>query len=72
MDTRTDETREYRIDGMTCSNCERHVREAVESLAGVNSASADAQAGLLRVSGPRLDDAAITAAVDDAGYQVQR
>lgn len=72
METRTEETREYRVDGMSCPNCERHVREAVEAVAGVSSASADAEAGLLRVNGPGLDDAAITAAVDDAGYEVKR
>jgi len=71
MSGETEQTREYRVEGMSCANCERHVREAVESLDGVVSAQADAGSGLLKVSGPGLDDAAVIAAVDDAGYEVK-
>lgn len=71
MSGRTGEMREYRVEGMSCGNCERHVREAVESLDGVVSAEADAGSGLLRVTGSGPDDAAIAAAVSDAGYEVK-
>jgi len=71
MNARTDQTREYRIAGMTCTHCEKHVREAVETLDGVASAEADAGSGLLRVTGSGPDDTAIAAAVSDAGYEVK-
>lgn len=70
MSVEADQTREYRVGGMSCSNCEKHVREAVEALTGVSSAEADSGAGLLRVSGVGLDDGLIAAAVDEAGYEV--
>lgn len=70
MSNESVESREYRVEGMSCSNCEKHVREAVENLSGVTAAEADAKSGLLRVSGADLEDGAITAAVDEAGYEV--
>lgn len=66
----TDETREYRVDGMSCGNCERHVREAVEALAGVTSARADAGQSLLTVTGSGFDESAVATAVDEAGYEL--
>ncbi|MCO5314774.1 MAG: heavy-metal-associated domain-containing protein [Solirubrobacterales bacterium] len=69
MSIESDQIREYRVEGMSCSNCEAHVRKAVEALGGVSSAEADAGANLLRVSGSGLDDSVIAAAVDDAGYE---
>ncbi|GAA3632861.1 heavy-metal-associated domain-containing protein [Microbacterium awajiense] len=67
------ETREYRVTGMTCGHCERAVRSEVSDLAGVDSVAVDAETGMLRlVAAPPVTDAAVLAAVDEAGYRAER
>ena len=63
-------TREYQVTGMTCAHCELSVREEVSEVAGVASVLVSAETGRLvvTVSAP-VDDAAVVAAVDEAGYQ---
>ncbi|KAM9862216.1 heavy-metal-associated domain-containing protein [Leucobacter sp. BZR 635] len=62
-------TTEFTVTGMTCSNCESHVREEVSGVSGVTSLEVSAATSVLRVSadGP-VDEAAVIAAVDEAGY----
>ncbi|MGH9278104.1 MAG: heavy-metal-associated domain-containing protein [Acidimicrobiales bacterium] len=67
MDT-TEKT--YAVNGMTCGHCEMSVREEVEELAGVESAHADHVTGRLVVRGKGIDDDAVRAAVEEAGYRV--
>lgn len=58
------------IDGMTCSACERHVREALESVRGVLRATVSVSEAVATVEYDA--DAAVPAelimAVEDAGY----
>lgn len=56
---------------MTCDHCVRSVREEVSRVAGVTGVDVDLASGRLSVEteGP-LDDAAIRAAVTEAGYEV--
>ena len=66
-------SREYQVTGMTCGHCETSVREEVGQVAGVGSVEVSASTGRLVVSGQtELDDAAIIAAVDEAGYVAVR
>ncbi|WP_254768890.1 heavy-metal-associated domain-containing protein [Salinilacihabitans rarus] len=60
------------VDGMACDGCERNVTEALESLEGVSSATADHEAGEVRVEHDEslVDDETIAGAVEDAGYEV--
>ena len=61
--------RRYSISGMTCEHCEKRVREALEAVPGVASASVDLGSGLATVSfSSPVDDAALLAAVESAGY----
>ncbi len=60
----------YRVSGMTCGHCEMSVREEVEELAGVESASADHVTGRLTVQGDDVSDDAVRGAVAAAGYAV--
>ena len=60
----------YTVQGMTCGHCELSVRDEVEELAGVSSVDADRTTGRLVVRGEAIDDAAVRAAVEAAGYQV--
>ncbi|WP_230101430.1 heavy-metal-associated domain-containing protein [Microbacterium sp. Bi121] len=66
-------TTEYQVTGMTCGHCEMSVREEVGQVAGVDAIEVSAQTGKLVVTASApLDDAAILAAVDEAGYSAVR
>lgn len=60
----------YSVPGVSCGHCRGAITAAVEKLAGVASVEVDLDAKRVRVIGERLDDAAIRAAIDDAGYDV--
>ncbi len=63
-------TTEFQVSGMTCGHCEKSIREEVEQIAGVTEISVSSATGHLTVttSGPSVDNAAVLAAVDEAGY----
>jgi copper chaperone CopZ len=63
---------EFTVTGMTCGHCETSVREEVEQISGVNAVEVSAATGRLVVSGDAIDDAAVLAAVEEAGYQAVR
>ena len=66
-------TSEYQVTGMTCGHCEMSIREEVSQIPGVNEIQVSAQTGKLVVSSTSaLDDAAVLAAVDEAGYSAVR
>lgn len=58
----------YIVEGMTCGHCKASVTEEVSQVAGVRDVSVDLDTKLVRVSGEDLDDAALRAAIDEAGY----
>ncbi|MER7701804.1 heavy metal-associated domain-containing protein [Kitasatospora sp. NPDC097605] len=61
----------YAVAGMTCGHCEQAVGKAVSALPGVTAVRVDVPAGLVTVSAAaELDEAALRAAVDDAGYEL--
>jgi uncharacterized membrane protein YraQ (UPF0718 family)/copper chaperone CopZ len=62
------QTLQIHVQGMTCQNCARHVRQAAESVPGVESAFVDLKKNLLSVVGAAPDLTAIRAAVEKAGY----
>jgi copper chaperone CopZ len=64
------ETREYIVQGMTCAHCVLSVREEVSEVPGVRDVDVDLASGRLAVAGENLDDEAISAAVEEAGYEV--
>ncbi|HPE35585.1 MAG TPA: heavy-metal-associated domain-containing protein [Spirochaetales bacterium] len=57
-----------RIEGMSCGHCAMRVQRALESLAGVSSATVDVQAGTAEVEGQGLDANLLRGAVIKAGY----
>ncbi|WP_199399219.1 heavy-metal-associated domain-containing protein [Zhihengliuella sp. ISTPL4] len=66
-------TSEYQVSGMSCGHCEVAIREEVSRVPGVDGLDISAQTGKLVVrGGAPVDDAAILAAVDEAGYQAVR
>ncbi|MFT3660258.1 MAG: cation transporter [Gordonia sp. (in: high G+C Gram-positive bacteria)] len=63
---------EYTVTGMTCGHCEASVREEVGEITGVEVVEVSAADGKLVVSGDAVDDAAVLAAVGEAGYTAAR
>lgn len=62
-------TRTYTVTGMSCGHCEGAVREEVEAIDGLTVSAVSAGEGTLVVaSSGGIDDAAVIAAVDEAGY----
>ena len=58
----------YTVPGMSCGHCSSAITHEVEQVAGVTAVTVDLEAKRVRVSGDRLDDAAVRAAIDEAGY----
>jgi copper chaperone len=59
----------YIVPGMSCGHCETAVKAEVSAVAGVESVTVDLETKLVEVSGTALDDAAIRAAIEEAGYK---
>ncbi|MEV4752379.1 heavy-metal-associated domain-containing protein [Streptosporangium amethystogenes subsp. fukuiense] len=64
-------TTTYTVTGMTCGHCVSSVREEVGEVPGVTGVDVDLATGLVTVrSESPIDAAQITAAVQEAGYEV--
>ena len=63
-------TKKITVEGMTCGHCAMHVEEALKGICGVTSAKVDLEAKTATVElAHDVDDAAIKAAVEEAGYE---
>ena len=61
----------YTVVGMTCGHCVSAVTEEVGQVPGVTGVEVDLASGRLTVtSEATVDDDAVRAAVDEAGYEV--
>jgi copper chaperone len=64
-------TATYTVTGMTCGHCVASVTEEVQEIPGVENVDVVLESGSLTVtSAAPVDDAAVKAAVEDAGYQL--
>ena len=61
----------YSVPGMHCGHCERAVRSELQQVPGVASVDVDLETKLVTVRGAGLDDAALVAAIDEAGYDAE-
>jgi len=61
----------YSVPGMHCDHCVAAVTEEVSGVAGVESVDVDLETKLVVVHGSGLDDAALRAAIDEAGYDAE-
>lgn len=66
----TQATTELIVRGMTCEHCVRAIHEEVSGVAGVASVAVDLVTGRLVVTGEGVEEGAVRAAVDEAGYEV--
>ena len=65
------QTSTYTVTGMTCGHCVSSVTEEVRSLPGVEDVGVVLETGALTItSNEVIDDAAVTTAVEEAGYQL--
>ncbi|MFI6033286.1 heavy-metal-associated domain-containing protein [Streptomyces sp. NPDC051315] len=61
----------YKVSGMTCGHCEGAVSQEISALDGVTDVKAVARTGEVTVtSAAPLDEEAVRAAVDEAGYEL--
>jgi copper chaperone len=60
----------YTVPGMHCAHCEAAVKRELEAAEGVQSVHVDLERKLVTVTGSKLDDTALRAAIDEAGYEV--
>lgn len=58
------------VPGMTCGHCVEAVTTGVSPIPGVTSVEVDLDSKQVVVTGSGLDRAAIVAAIDDAGFDV--
>ncbi|GAA0467270.1 heavy metal transport/detoxification protein [Actinoplanes capillaceus] len=63
----------YTVTGMTCSHCVNSVDAEIRQLPGVTDVQVDLASGAVTVtSDAPLDETAVAAAVDEAGYELAR
>jgi copper chaperone len=58
----------YVVAGMTCDHCRVAVTAEVAKVAGVRAVDVDLDTKLVQVHGTDVDEAAVVAAIDEAGY----
>ena len=62
-------TSTYTVAGMTCGHCVASVTEEVQEIDGVEDVQVALETGAVTVTSTRpLDDSAVRAAVEEAGY----
>ncbi|WP_406330159.1 heavy-metal-associated domain-containing protein [Streptomyces sp. NBC_00203] len=70
-DTPGSVTTVYQVSGMSCGHCEGSVSGEISGIAGVTSVKAVASTGEVTVvSAAPLDEDAVRAAVDEAGFEL--
>ncbi|MGW7004196.1 heavy-metal-associated domain-containing protein [Streptomyces sp. NPDC054933] len=61
----------YAVSGMSCGHCEKAISGELSALPGVTAVEANAKTGRVSVTATApLDDDAVRAAVDEAGYEL--
>jgi copper chaperone len=63
------ETLSYTVPAMHCGHCERAVKEEVSAVDGVSEVAVDLDTKLVTVRGQAFEDAAVRAAIAEAGYE---
>jgi copper chaperone len=65
----TEQTISYSVPAIHCGHCKRAIEEEVRAVPGVDSVEADLETKVVTVRGADLDDGALRAAIDEAGYE---
>jgi len=64
------ETATYSVPGVSCAHCKQAIEGEVSQVQGVVSVDVDLEAKTVSVVAEPLDERAIVAAIDEAGYEV--
>ena len=62
----------YSVPAVGCAHCEAAIGDEVARVPGVTAVEVDLTAKRVAVTGTRLDEAAVIAAIEAAGYDVAR
>ena len=60
----------FQVEGMTCASCVRRVEKALAAVPGVEAAQVNLATEEARVTGSRLDPAALAKALEARGYRI--
>jgi len=60
----------YDVPGVSCAHCVSAIMAEASSVPGVNEVDVDLAAKRVTITGTELDDGALRAAIDEAGYDV--
>ena len=63
------ETLTYTVPAVHCGHCVMSITEEVSEVRGVEEVVVDLETKLVTVTGAELDDAAVRAAIVEAGYE---
>ena len=63
------ETVTYSVPAIHCAHCATSIREEVSEVEGVDDVAVDLDTKVVIVRGTDLDDAALRAAIVEAGYE---
>ena len=63
------ETATYTVPAIHCAHCAMSIREEVSEVEGVDEVDVDLDTKVVTVQGHELDDAALRAAIVEAGYE---
>lgn len=61
----------YDVPAIHCAHCAMSIREEVSEVEGVDEVDVDLETKLVTVRGHELDDAALRAAIVEAGYEAR-
>ena len=59
----------YSVPGMSCDHCKQAVSSELLEVDGVDAVQVDLETKLVTVRGSGLEDSALRAAIDEAGYE---
>jgi copper chaperone len=63
------ETVTYSVPAIHCAHCAQSIQEEVSEVEGVDAVDVDLETKLVTIHGSGLDDAALRAAIGEAGYE---
>ena len=63
------ETVTYSVPGIHCAHCGMSIREEVSEVEGVEEVDVDLETKVVTIRGRALDDGALRAAIQEAGYE---
>jgi copper chaperone len=62
----------YSVPGVSCEHCRHAIEGEVSQVAGVRTVAVDLDEKTVTVAADPLDEEAVVAAIDEAGYDVVR